>query len=162
MSIIGKIGPDTISRLARAAERRCSEADWLAEGKHRLAAIYFFGYVAEIVLGTAYFKMRGYKSTDPILRGDLDRTLKLARSRSRMPEKTHPVDGWALLLIEEKAQLYPPAYEKRMERLLRDRALLISENWSPKFRYRAIEIGEDQVTPVRNAAHWLLENSHRL
>lgn len=122
----------------------------------------FIGYAAEIVLGTAYFKMTGYNATEPILRDALDKALKLARSRSQMLDKTHPVDGWAILLIEEKAQLYPPAYEKRMERLLRDRCLLISENWSPKLRYRAIELGEDQVTPVRNSAHWLLENSQRL
>jgi hypothetical protein len=60
MAIIGKIGLDSVSRLQRAAERRCAEADWLAEGRHHLAALYFYGYVAEIVLGTAYFKMLGY------------------------------------------------------------------------------------------------------
>jgi len=162
MSIIGKIGPDTVSRLERAAERRCAEADWLSEGKHHLAALYFYGYVAEIVLGLTYFRMIGYNAKEPILRDALNKTLKLTRSRSLMSDKAHPVDGWALLLIEERARLYPPAYERRMERLLRDRALVISENWSPKLRCRAIEIGEDQVTPVRESAHWLLENSQRL
>jgi len=162
MSIIGKIGPDSVSRLARAAERRCAEADWLAEGGHHLAALYFYGYVAEIVLGNAYFKMLGYNANDPILRGDLKRALVPAGSRSLMSDKSHPIDGWALLLIEERARLYPPAYEKRLERKLKDCSLLIRENWSPKLRYRAIEIGADQVTPVRMSAHWLLENSQRL
>ena len=123
MSIIGKIGPDTVSRLERAAERRCAEADWLAEGKHHLAALYFYGYVAEIVLGLAYFRMIGYNAKDPILRDALDKALKLTRSRSLMSDKAHPVDGWALLLIEEKAQLYPPAYEGRMERFWPSRIL---------------------------------------
>jgi hypothetical protein len=134
MSIIGKIGPDTISRLTRAAERRCVEADWLATGRHYQAALYFYGYAAEIVLGTAYFRMKGYTATQPISPQDLDRTLKLARVRSLMPDKTHPLDGWALLLIEEKSQLHPPAYQKRFELMLRDRAFGISDNWSPKLR----------------------------
>jgi hypothetical protein len=107
MSIIGKIGPDTVSRLERAAERRCAEADWLFEGKHHLAALYFYGYVAEIVLGLTYFTMIGYNAKEPILRDALNKTLKLTRSRSLMSDKAHPVDGWALLLIEERAQLYP-------------------------------------------------------
>ncbi len=162
MSIIGKIGPDTVSRLERAAEKRFAEADWLAEGKHHLAAIYLYGYVAEIVLGSTYFKMKGYNATDPIPREVLDKTLKLARLRSSMSDKAHPVDGWALLLIEEKAQLYGPAYERRMERLLRERSSLISENWSPKLRYRAIEVGADQVKPVRDSAHWLLKEFERI
>ena len=162
MSIISKVGPDSVSRLERAAERRCAEADWLAEGRHHLAALYFYGYVAEIVLGNAYFKMLGYNAKDPILREDLKRALVPAGSRSLMSDKSHPVDGWALLLIEERARLFPPAYEKRLERKLKDCSLLIRENWSPKLRYRAIEIGADQVTPVRESAHWLLENSQRL
>jgi hypothetical protein len=119
MSIIDKIGPDSVSRLARAAERRCAEADWLADGKHHLAALYFYGYVAEIVLGNAYFRMLGYNAKDPILREDLKRALVPAVSRSLMSDRSHPVDGWALLLIEERARLHPPAYEKRLERKLR-------------------------------------------
>ncbi len=94
MSIIGNIGPDTVSRLARAAERRCAEADWLVEGKHYLAALYFYGYVAEIVLGNAYFRMLGYSAKDPILREDLKRALVPAASRSQMSDRSHPVDGW--------------------------------------------------------------------
>ena len=79
-----------------------------------------------------------------------------------MSDKAHPVDGLALLLIEERANLYGPAYEKRMERLLRESALLLGENWGPKLRYRAIELKEDQVAPIRKSAHWFLENSQRL
>jgi hypothetical protein len=162
MSIIGKIGPDTLPRLARAAERRCAEADWLDEQGHHLAALYFYGYVAEIVLGGAYFKMKGYNAKDEITPEELRNAIARAKSPSLMLDKSHPVDGWAPLLIEERSILYPPAYEKRLERRLRDCSLIMRENWTPKLRYRAIEIGADQVIPVRKSAHWLLENSPRL
>ncbi len=160
--MIRTIGDDSISRLERAAERRCAEADCLAEGTHHLAALYFYGYVTEIVLGTAYFRMLGYHAKDPISPKDLKRALLLAASRSYMSDKSHPVDGWASLLIEERARLYPPPYEKKLERRLKDCSLLIRDNWSPKLRYRAIDIGADQVMPVRESARWLLENSRKL
>jgi hypothetical protein len=162
MSILERVGPDTISRLQSAAKRRCAEADWLVGGKHYLAALYFYGYVAEIILGSAYFRMIGYNGNDPILPVPLKKALDLARSRSTMKDKAHPVDGLALLLIEEKANLYGPAYEKRTERSLRESALILRENWGPKLRYRAIELKEDHIELIRKSAHWFLENSQKL
>jgi hypothetical protein len=60
-----KLGQDTIAKLERAAETRFAEAEWLAAGKYHLGSIYLFGYVAEIVLGTAYFRILRYKATQP-------------------------------------------------------------------------------------------------
>ncbi len=161
MSIIQHVGPDTISRLESDSKRRCAEADWLVEGKHYLAALYFYGYVAEITLGAAYFRLKGWKTNESISEADLKGALNRARPPSLMSDKSHPVDGLALLLIEEKAALYAPAYEKRIERLIRDRSSAIGENWGPKLRYRAIDVTEDQVSLVRTSAHWF-DNSHKL
>lgn len=162
MSIIRTIGPDSVSRLEKAAERRCAEADCLDRAGHRLGALYFYGYAIEIAIGIAYFKMIGFGSMDPILPKDLKRALVPAASHSLMSDKSHPIDGWVLLLIDVRARLYPPAYEKRLERKLKNCSLLVRESWSPKLRYRAMEIGADQVAPVRESAHWLLKNSHKL
>lgn len=78
-SLAARIGPDTISRLERAFSRRFAEAEWLARGEHRLASIYFFGYAAEIVLGAAFFRLRGYGKTEPIEDTERRRIVKEAQ-----------------------------------------------------------------------------------
>jgi hypothetical protein len=162
MSILAKIGPDTPSRLEKAAERRYAEAEALAETSFRLTSVYLLGYVAEMILGTTYFRVKGYTTNDVIGTDDLRKALAAAKLRSRMLDKSHPIDGWATLLIEEKSSLYPPAYEKRAERQIRDKAADVAENWGPKLRYRAIDVTEEQVLVVKHAADWFLRNSQRL
>jgi HEPN domain-containing protein len=158
MSLIKKIGPDTISRLERAASRRLTEAEWLAEGKHYLAAIYLAGYAAEMVIGAAYFRVLGYGSTEPINDKQLGRVLQVARLLSHAEDKSHPLDGLARLLVQDKGALSPPAYDKKMERTIVDRASLICEHWGPKLRYRAIDATPDQVSAVLRAARWFLDH----
>ncbi len=156
MSIVSKIGPHSTSRLQRAAEQRFVEAECLMERRHYLAALYFYGYVAEIVLGCAYFRMRGYSPTDAITMSELRRILNTAKMKSRMEDKSHPIDGWAVLLIEERA------YARRIERSLRDKSLFISENWSPALRYRTITLQKDQIIEIQEQAKWFLVNSQKL
>lgn len=162
MSILSQLGHDTISRLERAAARRFIEADWLVEGKHHLAAIYFFGYAVEIALGTAYFRMKGYGVLDEVLPLDLKKALSAARSKSLMADKSHPIDGWAELLIEEKGALFPPAFEGKIERAIRNKTIELGDNWGPKLRYRALDVPEEQVKAAREAADWFLKKFPRL
>ena len=53
-----RLTPDTINRLERAAQHRYESANVLWKEKRRLAALYMFGYTAEICLSTAYFRCR--------------------------------------------------------------------------------------------------------
>jgi hypothetical protein len=108
MTILGQIQDDTVSRLQRAAALRRIEADCLFERNHLLAALYLYGYVAEITLGVAYFRMRGWATNDPILAKDLNRALNLARSKSSMMEKAHPIDGWGTVIDRGKGKFVSP------------------------------------------------------
>jgi hypothetical protein len=162
MSLILKIGPDTRSRLGRAAFRRFLEADCLIEAKHHLTAIYLFGYVAEMVIGAAYCKNLRYGVNDPIDPSRLNTMLKAARQLSKAVDKSHPIDGLARLLVNDKGALAPPAYDKKLGLRIIDRADLIGRHWSPKLRYRAIDASWEVVSEVREAAEWFLKNSERL
>jgi len=162
MTLIKRLGPDTISRLERAAPRRFSEAEWLHEGKYSLAAIYFYGYTIEIVLGAAYFRVLGSGRTEPISINRLGRVLHAARLLSRFEDKSHPVDGLSRLLVQDKQALSPPAYSKKMERAILDHADSLLATWGPKLRYRAIDVMPDEVTSVRKAAEWFVKNSTAL
>jgi hypothetical protein len=166
MSLIKKIGPDTISSLERAALRRFTEGDWLAEGGHYLAAIYLYGYVSEMVMGIAYFRHQGYGPVAPIHPNTRDRVLKTAKQYVDAEDKmhrSHPIGGWAQLLVEIRRQVWPRAHdEKRMERMIVDRAALICEHWTPQLRYHAIYATLDQATTVREAVEWFLKNAAKL
>ncbi len=157
MSILSRLGHDTISRLEKAAARRFIEAEWLVEGKHHLTAIYFFGYAVEITVGTAYFRMKGYGLLDPLLPVDRNKALIAAKGRSLMTDKSHPIDGWAELLIEEKGALFPPAFERKIERAIRNKTVELRDNWGPKLRYRSMDATEEQVKAAREAADWFLK-----
>ncbi len=162
MSITTLIGEHTISRLERAAEKRFEEADFLVEGKHGLTAVYLFGYVAEIVLGAAFFRLRGYGKTDEITQSVLRKAINEAMHLSRMPDKSHPIDGWAARLIEERKSDFPPPFAPKLEELIQRNADVIGENWGPKLRYRTLKVTEKQVRTVRSAAGWFLRNYPKL
>ena len=148
--------------LDGSKSRRFDEAERLREDKHFLSALYFYGSVAEIVIRAAYFRAKGWTPTEPISPESLKEALKLARPLSKMTDRSHPFDGLARLLIEEKASLYPPAYPAVTASHLRTKVANLSANWSPKLRYRAIELEEDQILTLRDDAHWFLKNFSKL
>lgn len=51
-----RTGDDTVSILERAADQRSAEADVLRTAGHGLAAIYLYGYSAEMRVKAAYFR----------------------------------------------------------------------------------------------------------
>ena len=159
MSLNSQIGEHTLSRLEKAAKDRFREADWLRKGDHRLTAIYLYGYVVEIVLGSAYFRMKGFGATTPIKTSELRKAIDRAKSKSMMEDRSHPIDGRIELIISEKEGLYGPPYEKRLIRRARSLGLDVRENWGPRLRYRTIDPNEEQVVTVRDSAEWFLVNS---
>lgn len=158
MALNDHIGPDTISRLRRAASRRFEEADDLAKNGHGLMAVYLYGYCVEMLVGAALVRLLKYGMTRPIEPDLRNALLGRARPLSEAEDKSHPIDGLIKLLIQEKSFHSPPAYNARFEKRLRDRASFIVENWSPRFRYRAIEVPRETVEEFRRIASWFLEH----
>src|SRR5438270_6733593 len=61
-----RLAPDTLNRLERAAEHRYVSGDVLWERKRRLAALYMYGFSAEISLTAAYFRCAGFSPNTEI------------------------------------------------------------------------------------------------
>ena len=163
MSLIDKIEDPTLSQIEKAATQRFAEAVWLVEGRHRLAAVYFFGYVVEIVLCLAYFRMKDSSPMVPIKSKDVNQAFKAAKSRNKTNgNKAHPIDGWAKLLIEEQRSLHPPPFDEKLVLLIRERVSAIVDLWRPTLRYQSFDVSEEQVNAARHAADWFLKNSSRL
>lgn len=158
MSLVSRIGPDTIDELERAAPRRFAEADALRRGKRWIGAIYLYGYVAEMVLGAAHFKLLGYSPAQEI---EFDRRRQLVQAAKKLSgmtieAKPHPVDGLAQLLVVEKKRLAPPGHEPELENMIRLQSSLIRDYWSIKLRYRDMIASADDARVMRSAAKWFL------
>ena len=159
MSILKKLGPDSISRLVNAASSRHEEASYLFEGGRYLASIYLAGYAAEMTIGAAYFRIvREYGSNRRIEPNDFQKILKAARVLSTLEDKSHPIDGLAELLIEEKRALNPPAIDDKIEQSLRKRVEIVARDWGPKLRYRAIQATSEEADRVLRAVRWIIDH----
>jgi hypothetical protein len=55
-----QIGIDTVRKLEAAVPWRLQDAEVLRLAGRRLAAIYLYGYVVEMLLGAAYFRLIRY------------------------------------------------------------------------------------------------------
>lgn len=62
-TLADQFGPDTIRKFMNAAPLRFEEAEALMREEHHLAAIYLFGYSAEMLIKAAYFRAQRLGST---------------------------------------------------------------------------------------------------
>src|SRR6516165_311227 len=101
-----RLSPDTVARLERAAQHRYATAEVLRTQTQprRLAALYLYGYSAEMWLCAAYFRSAGFRPNDPIDRDTRHRRmaqarqLRLTSGEFLMNSDPHPLVGWARFL----------------------------------------------------------------
>ena len=179
MPLVVRIGYDTIQRLEQAALQRFEEAEILHNTGKNLAGVYLHGYVAEMMIKSAYYRMIGIGYKEKI---DSDRRKRLngsARTKIEKDisngdlqlfddvwpdkkikdelmkiEKSHPIFGFALLLRDEM---------KKSDRSgLRDKvssnATVIRRNWDPTLRYRVVKPNPKEIREVRTASKWFLDH----
>ncbi len=164
-----RLSPDTIARLERAAEHRFETAEILRINRRRLAALYMYGYSAEICLSAAYYRSAGFPRHATIDRDTRQRRLAQARQlrterdEPLMNSDPHPLVGWARFL--ERQRLLAGGLSQQAEQRLREainKAALIYSYWRPELRYKITEITDRQLQEVRQAVRWLVENQEQL
>jgi len=74
-----RIGLDTVAKLEAAASRRFEEAESLRQNGRLTGAVYLYGYVAEVCLVAAYFRLIGYRPSTEITRDQRNKALSEAR-----------------------------------------------------------------------------------
>jgi hypothetical protein len=156
-----RIGVDTISKIESAAPRRLLEAASLEREGLVVGAVYLYGYVAEINLAAAYFRLIGYRPNTEITAEVRKRIIALARQGRLMGRDPHDVLGWARLLVVTKKQRgigYPRGF--RGEIILR--AASLYARWRPGLRYRVTVPTPSEIGIVRSSAEWFEENYVRL
>jgi hypothetical protein len=165
-----RLAPDTVNRLERAARHRYESANVLWKEKRRLAALYMFGYTAEICLATAYYRCAGFAPNAEIDRETRNRRMAQARliempngDRLMPARDAHPILGWARFLEYERIRVGNPSAQDRQR--LREavaKAALVYSYWRPSLRYKVVDFGDEALQKVQKAAKWLLDNHPQL
>jgi hypothetical protein len=164
MPLIARIAPNhTIRTFRAAAKLRYDEACGLAHRGDRLAAIYLWGYCAEMLFKAAYFRLIGWAPGQLITLTDLNQAKSHAIHHLGLHwhSNLHDLTRWRELLVEErKIRMIP--YEAIFSRALNARVNRIFLNWREYLRYRVNNPYQGEVAAVFQAVHWLLGQYNHL
>jgi hypothetical protein len=164
--LIDRCQMDSIREFRLAARQRFDDALALAAAGRRTAAIYLWGYTAEMTLKAAYFSVIGMAEADTITWGghlrpatQQGRTLGIAWPA---PGEGHNVRAWAQLLIATRASSPLTTYTVPFGLEVQRRDQGFEHVWRETLRYRKNHAYSYEVKQVRESAEWLLIHSNRL
>ncbi len=95
---------ECIAEFRAAAHERFDDAEPLQAAGRRSAAIYLYGYSAEMLLKAACFSAAGFTRSQQITLVDLSNVRQLAKRASRQwPGNLHDISAWANSLVNLRA-----------------------------------------------------------
>ena len=166
--LLTRCQPDSIQEFRVSARQRYDDGLTAASGGRGLAAIYFWGYCAEMLLKAAYFSVLGVgEATHLQMAGHINPAIQLGRALGiAWPQggQGHNVRAWAELLILERATHPNPAmaYLVDFGYQVQASGQRISQLWNETLRYHKNTPYSYEITQVREAVEWLLVNSELL
>src|SRR4051794_30824942 len=159
--LLNRLQPDSIREFRVSAHQRFNDGLALAVAGNRTAAIYLWGYTAEMLLKAAYFSLSGLAEMDVIT---VASHIQPAINRGRAPPLSiawphhgagHNVAAWAQLLVGVRAlspvTLYPPIFAGQVQRC----GQRIGQLWREILRYHKNLAYLHEMRQVRDATEWL-------
>lgn len=143
---------ETWPRLELVTEQRFWDGLMLASGEpgHETAAIYLFGYVAEILIKTAYCRFINLPVTQPTLRA-----FQAAQTQSLwVGGNLHNLASWARFLIDTRQNSGNPIHPV-MAGVLLAHSLTLDANWREWLRYRSVTATTAELQSVFASIEWL-------
>ncbi len=141
----------------------------MAAADRRTAAIYLWGYAAEMTLKAAYFAVIGFAEAQAITLADLRAAALnapgLGVSWPGLPHKPrfHDVRAWAELLAATRAAMPGLAYaDPTFGNQVVTRSFRLQRLWSEILRYHKNVAYIHEMEQVRDGAAWLLLHSSQL
>ena len=163
-SLLQRCQPNSIREFRAAALQRANDAQTLVAAERRTAAIYLWGYAAEMTLKASYFAVIGFGEVQRITIPDL-RAARLTAPRLGVAPfaNLHDTRGWAELLVATRAAIpgyaYPiPGFGNRVV----SAGFRVYALWRESLRYHKNVAYEYELAQVQNASQWLLANSRSL
>ena len=154
--------PDSIREFRAASLQRSIDATTLADAGRGTAAIYLWGYCAEMTLKAAYFRLLGFSRGQNIGILDLNNAKRAAADVGVTWPKTqnlHAVSLWAQLLVSTRASKLNWSYHDQLfgSRVLSS-GLSIGMIWRETLRYHKNIAYAHELSQVRSASQWLMKN----
>lgn len=164
--LASRLGEDTIEQFRAAASIRYEDAWELFRNGRGTAAIYLWGYVAEMTLKAAWFRLIGFGDTQAILAKDLRDAVHMARTLHGIawPQagQYHALFHWARLLTEHRRHLRRTYADPALGRSVLVHSQRVYERWRETLRYKRNRAYRFEVRTVAESTQWLLTNSPRL
>ncbi len=158
--------PESIREFRASAGRRFDEGMALAAAGYRTGAIYLWGYSAEMTLKAACFSLLGHRDGAVLTwLGDILPAIRAGRGLGLAwpPQgQGHNVRAWAELLVAQRAATPGAAYPPLFGQEVQGCGQSIGQLWSEALRYHKNLAYAYEMNQVREAAEWLLVNSHAL
>ena len=158
---------DSIQSFRAAAATRYADATEAATADRRTAAIYLWGYTAEMIVKAAYFHATGFMETQPIRMADLDaaRNAGIGIYRVSWPPagRFHNVRAWCDLLVAYRSLPFKTPYPTvKFGDEVKQRGRQIEPIWNETLRYHDNVAYPQEVERMREAVSWLFHHSHVL
>lgn len=156
--LAAQIGDDSVLKLEKASSERFVDAECLANRGGKLAAIYLYGYVIEMRIKAAYFRMEGHAGNQPITRQDRSIAEAHARSLGITFQGPHDFAHWAIYLVSFDGTRPRPIYAQAFGQEMVNRARAAYQDWGPSLRYRSLVPSASEVENLRSGAIWFSRN----
>ena len=164
--LVDRLAPDSIAEFRAAARIRNEDAWVLARSGRGLAAVYLWGYVAEMILKASWFSLIGFPERRAISPADLRSAVTLGRIQYGIQwpgaGRLHAVLNWADLLVQHRIALGRPYPSPRFRTQVLAHSQQLYTRWRETMRYKKNRAYPSEVRVVAQSSHWLLSNSLRL
>lgn len=162
--LLGRCQPDSILEFRLAARERLADGRAAAAAGRRTAAVYLFGYAAEMTLKAGYFNAIGFPPAQVITAGNLRGAAASAPSFGFLwTGNLHSLSSWSELLVRTRGRTpglsYPdPRFGDAVLRQVRP----LEGTWAETLRYHRNVAYAHEVDLLEQAAGWLLANARLL
>jgi hypothetical protein len=144
--------PDSIAEFRAAARQHFFDASALETADRRTAAVYLWGYVAEMILKAAFFNVSGFPERQPITRNDLRSGLATLQNVGPNPP-LHHLGLWAEALVRYRSNTPGLAYaDPTFGSQVTAQAYILYGLWRETLRYHKNVAYPHEVARARAAA----------
>jgi len=162
--LLDRLRPDSIAEFRLAASERYRDGEAAATNDRRTAAIYLWGYAAEMTIKAAYFSIASFRPTQNITRQDLDSAKTIAIKQHQVnwtnPRSLHNVAAWAELLIKIRPLSPLTSYgNANFGAEVQTKCRVVQVLWSEQLRYHKNVAYQHEVDQMKEAVDWLLNRS---
>jgi hypothetical protein len=162
--LLDRCRPDSIFEFRLAAQQRFQDGLALAPVGRRTAAIYLWGYAAEMTLKAAYFDLIGFPPNQIISKADLKgASANAAKLGFVWTGNFHNLELWTQLLVLTRASTPGWRYtDVNFGNAVVARGRQLQRLWNEVLRYHKNVAYPHEVEQVQRAAEWLLLNNTQL